>query len=62
MPNLLLLVTQFSCSKTSKATASLNAFCIVVFVCRRIVNDTLRTDVPLLFPPYMIALGMSRFT
>jgi hypothetical protein len=29
----------------------------VAYVCRRIVNDSLRTDVALLYPPYMIALS-----
>lgn len=26
-------------------------------ICRRIINDSLRTDVCLLYPPYLIALG-----
>lgn len=29
----------------------------ISFPSRRIVNDSLRTDVPLLYPPYLIALG-----
>jgi len=28
---------------------------------RRIINDSLRTDVSLLYPPYMISLGMMSF-
>ena len=34
-----------------------NLICIYVRF-RRIINDSLRTDVSLLYPPYMISLGM----
>lgn len=30
---------------------------ISCLLCRRIINDSLRTDVSLLYPPYMISLG-----
>jgi len=38
---------------------STSAMCLSVCACfRRIINDSLRTDVSLLYPPYMISLGI----
>ena len=49
---------QYRAERSDRLNESDVTLLTALFLCfRRIINDSLRTDIPLLYPPYLIALG-----